>query len=160
MTSETPSTRPTAGCSRWWNILFGLSLAANLVVVGIVAGHRFAEGPPARSVFMQLLPHQFFWELPRDRRQELMQMMRANMGDMEKLRETMMTAGQRLAEALERQPYDPEQMKQALSDVVSSSQSVMARGSEGVSELIGKLTPEERLLLAKAIRERKLFRRP
>jgi hypothetical protein len=137
--------------SRWWSLLLALSLCANLLVAGIAIGHRVWGGPPDRAGYLQLLPRKFFADLPRSRRHELMSVLKDGMGGM---REQADITSLKIADALEKQPYDPALIQQAVTDFATGNQGLATKGSALVTNLAAKLTPEERAQLAAAIRER------
>ncbi len=140
--------------SRWWGALLALSLGLNFLVAGAVIGHRIWGGPPDRAGYLQLLPRKFFADLPRQRRQELLSTLKEGMEGMKGLREQANVASLRIADALEKEPFDPAAVQQAVTDFAIGSQGLATKGSALVTSIVAKLTPEERLQLAAAIRER------
>jgi Heavy-metal resistance len=146
--------------SRWWTVLLAASLCANLLIAGIAIGHRVWGGPPDRAGYLQLLPRKFFADLPRARRHELMSVLRDSMKGMRGLREQADITSLKIADALEKQPYDPAIIQLAVTDFATGSQGLAAKGSALVTDLVAKLTPEERAQLAAAIRERNEQRKP
>jgi Heavy-metal resistance len=140
--------------SKWWTVILAVSLCANLLVAGIVIGHRVWGGPPDRAGYMQLLPRKFFADLPRARRHELMSVLKDSMESMRGLREQADITSLKIADALEKQPYDPALIQQAVTDFATGSQGLAAKGSALVTDIVTKLTPEERAQLAAVIRER------
>jgi uncharacterized membrane protein len=159
MTTEIQPTTPVPRRSRWWNLLFGLSLAVNLAFAGVLIGHRVFGGPQGRGAYMQLLPREFFGGLPHERRRELMTMMKLEMNSLRELRGQADATSLRIADALEKQPFDPALVQQAVSEFATGSQSLAARAPVIVANIVSKLTPEERKQLAKSIRERDLRRK-
>jgi hypothetical protein len=154
---ETNKPQVTQRHSRWWKVVLALSLAANLLVAGIAIGHRVRGGDMGRmggNGYVQLVPRKFFAELPRERRRELMGVFRQDMDGLRGLREQADAASLRIADALEKQPFDAALVRQTVSDFATGGQSLAAKGSVIVSNLIEKLTPEERAQLAAAIRDR------
>ncbi|HET9917759.1 MAG TPA: hypothetical protein VFQ89_11680, partial [Candidatus Binatia bacterium] len=59
-----------------------------------------------------------------------------------------------LADALVAEPYDVEKVKLVVSEFAVQSGKLAARGGDAALDIIGKLSPEERKILAGAIRER------
>jgi hypothetical protein len=140
--------------SRWWSALLALSLAANLLVAGIAIGHRVWGGPPDRGGYLQLLPRKFFADLPRQRRHELMGFMNEGGGGMRDLRDQADITSLQIADALEKLPFDPSAVQRAVSDFATGRQGLAAKGSAIITNLVSKLTPEERAQLAASIRQR------
>jgi uncharacterized membrane protein len=143
--------------SRWWTVLLGLSLMLNLLVGGMVAGRIAVEGRPERLMgasYVQLVPRRFFHDLSRQRRGELMEIVRQNRPDLRGLREANEATSLRLAEALSAAAYDEAAVAKVIADFSTGSESLAARGGAVALEIVRRLTPEERLLLADAIRER------
>ncbi len=143
--------------SRWWTLVLGLSLMANLLVAGVVIGHGFGRGPMERMVgasYIQLIPRKFLSDLPRERRRELMAVVRERTELLRELRSKSNAAPLKLAEVLENVNATPADIKSAIDAFTTGSESLAAGGGAVVLEIVGKLTAEERRSLAAAIRER------
>jgi uncharacterized membrane protein len=161
---QTPDTGPANGGrwlpslrSRWWTVLLGLSLMANLLIGGMIAGRFIADGPPDRLVgasYVQLVPRRFFHDLPRERRRELMELVRGNRIDLRALRQATEQTSLKLADALSAVNYNEADVARAVEEFSSGTESLAARGGTVVLEIVKRLTPEERLALAEAIRAR------
>jgi hypothetical protein len=142
--------------SRWWTVLLVASLGVNLLVAGIVAGRAF-KGPPggfAPQGFGQLVPRKFFDDLPRQRRDELIGVIRDNRDEFKLMRDQAQATALKLADVLEDPNYDPEKAKAVIADFTTGANSLAARGGEVSLALLAKLTAQERILLANEIRER------
>lgn len=76
--TDRPSPKPRSG--RWLRIVFGVSLALNLLVIGLVGGMlvRFG-GPPGASPMSRSAGTVLFRELPQEHRDEMRRDMRALM---------------------------------------------------------------------------------
>lgn len=143
--------------SPWWTVLLGLSLMLNLLVAGVVLGHRFVDGPPDRLIgasYVQLVPRRFLAELPRDRRRELMELVRNNRDSLRQLRGQSEAVGLKLADVLVAEPFDIARVQSTVDEFAASSQGLAAKGGAIVTEMVSRLTPDERELLADAIRDR------
>ena len=145
--------------SRWWTLLLGASLMFNLLVGGLAIGHRFrGDGMGERLMgasFVQLVPRKFFFELPRERRRELLKVVRDESHDFRRLRTGSSETAMRLADVLESPAYSAADMQAAVNAFSVGTESLAARSGTVASKLIGMLTPEERKLLAISIRERR-----
>jgi uncharacterized membrane protein len=145
--------------SRWWSALLVASLALNLLVGGIALGNYFAARSPERLMgasYVQLIPRQFFKELPRERRRELMEIVRSNRGDLRELRKASEETATKLADVLEKDTYTEADATAVINSFATGSESLAAKGGAVVLDILKKLTPEERKALAANIRERSL----
>ena len=167
MSTETPTPVPPVAeprrywlpqlKSRWWTLLLGLSLMVNLLIGGLAIGFRMGDGPVERIAgitYIQLIPRSFLWGLPHERRHELMEIVRSRSEELRDLRMKSQNAPLKLAEALEMETYDPATVRAAVDAFTTGSESLAAGGGNVVIEIVSKLTPEERKLLAASIRER------
>jgi len=148
---------PARARPRWWMALLVVSLAVNLLVAGAVAVRFFAPERFERftgSGYSPLVPRKFLGDLPADRRKELGDLLRRNRaafrGDFAEMRKV----AAQLADALEREPYDEAAAIAAINAHAKIVTDMIGRGAGVTIEVVRKLTPEERMLLAKRIRER------
>lgn len=143
--------------SRWWTALLGASVMLNLLVGGIALGRFYSFGPPDRltgASYVQLIPRRFFHELPRQRRQELMEIVRGNRADLRELRKASEESALKLADVLENDTYTEAEAIAVITGFATGSESLAAKGGAVVLDIIRKLTPEERKMLATSIRQR------
>lgn len=165
--SNTPGTEGATGAekrqwlpvlrSRWWTALLIVSLMANFLVIGLAVGFRFEGGRPERMMgasYIQLIPRDFLRQLPRDRRQELMGSVHEKLRQLRELRASSQASPLLLADALEKPGATDADVKAAVDAFTSGSGSLAAGGGAIVLDVVSKLTPDERKLLAQAIRER------
>ena len=143
--------------SKWWTALLVVSLMANLLIAGAIGG-RFAGGHGMSdgkgSNFVQLIPRKFLYDLDGPRRRELMEMLRNNRDEFKQMRVSANAAALELATALENPNYDSAAVQSVIEKFSTGRESLAAKGSAVVIEIIAKLTPEERKNLAAAIRDR------
>jgi uncharacterized membrane protein len=161
MTDNTsgPAAAPGAPSPRfnWLKALLIGSLALNLLFVGGAATRFFMHGPPERFAGIsqvQLIPRKFFGELDRGRRNELLGIIREFGKEFRGGRKAVRDEAVNLAAALETEPYDPAKVKAVIDAFSERSSALAGKGGEVALTVIGKLTPEERKLLAKHIRLR------
>lgn len=142
--------------SRWWTVLLGLSLMLNLLVGGIIAGARFSEGRDrlVGASYVQLIPRKFFRDISGERRSLLMQIVRDNRDDLRTLRAASESTSLKLAEALEKENFSIDDVRQSVTAFSTGTESLAARGGDVVVKIVSQLTAEERKLLAAAIRDR------
>jgi uncharacterized membrane protein len=146
----------------WCMVLLVVSLAANLLVAGALAVRFFAPERYERftgSGYSPLIPRRFFGDLSAERRKELGDLLRQNRtrfrGDFAEMRKV---AGE-IADALEKDPYDEVAVIDAIRHHAEIAGGMVQRGSDVTIEMVRKLRPEERALLAERIRERAASRR-
>jgi uncharacterized membrane protein len=163
MTDQTTEPKPQGGRwlpqlrSRWWTIVLGLSLMLNLMVGGIVLGGAFGKHRAERMTgasYVQLIPRNFFRSLSRDRRDELMQIVKENRDDLRGLREAYESNSLKLADVLEKDTFSIDDVRGTVTAFSTGTESLAARGGEVVVKIVSQLTPEERKLLAQSIRQR------
>jgi len=156
---QAPSQAPGrfANWPHWTMFLLVVSLAANLVIAG-AAGMRYFY--PERlerwsgASFTQLLPRRFLSDLPEERRREFLDLLKSRRDAFRDARSGMRDVALRFAEALERNPYDEAQVTAAVQDFTKLSNDMVDSGTLVTVQIVQKLTPEERLLLAQAVRDR------
>jgi hypothetical protein len=143
--------------SRWWTALLIASLALNLFIGAAIATRYFTHGGPQRFVgvgYTQLIPRGFFAEMPRDRRKVLLDILRQYRKDFRAEREGTESAAAKLADVLVGEPYDVEKVKLVVGEFAGQSGKLAARGGDAALDIIGRLSPDERKILAEAIRDR------
>jgi uncharacterized membrane protein len=141
----------------WTMFLLVASLALNLLIAGAIGMRYFYPERLERwsgASFTQLLPRRFLSDLPEDRRREFLDMLKSRREVFRESRVGMRDVALRFAEALERNPYDEAQVTQAVQDFTKLSTQMVDSGTEVTLQIVQKLTPEERGLLAKQVRER------
>ena len=147
---------PSQG-SRWWTALLIASLALNLFIGAAIATRFFTHGGPERFIgasYTQLIPRGFFAEMPRDRRRVLLDILLQYRKDFRAEREGTEAVAAKLADALVSEPYDVEKVKLVVSEFASQSGKLAARGGDAALDIIALLSPDERKILAEAIRDR------
>lgn len=143
--------------SRWWTVLLGLSLMANLLVLGLAVGAGFDERRQERIMgasYIQLIPRNFLRQLPRERRDALMDLVHDRLHQLRQLRTTSQASPLKLAEALEKDAATDADIQAAVDAFTTGSGSLAAGGAAVVMDIVKRLSPEERKLLAASIRER------
>ena len=143
--------------SRWWSALLIASLALNLFVGGAVATRILRHDGPERFVgasYTQLIPRRFFAEIDRERRRALLDILKQYRKDFRADREGTEAAAAKLADALLIEPYDVEKVKLVVNEFAGQTGKLAARGGDAALDMIALLTPEERNILAQAIRDR------
>ena len=143
--------------SRWWSALLIASLALNLFFGGAVATRILRHDGPERFVgasYTQLIPRRFFAEIDRERRRALLDILKQYRKDFRADREGTEAAAAKLADALLIEPYDVEKVKLVVNEFAGQTGKLAARGGDAALDMIALLTPEERNILAQAIRDR------
>lgn len=147
---------------RWTGILLVASLVLNCLLGGAIAARWFAEERMERfsgASYTQLIPRRFMADLPGERRRELLGILGGHRKDFREGRGRLKAASIVIANALEAEPFDPEALNRATQDFGGEAFKLITRGSDVTREVVMKLSPEERKLLGKRIRERAEGRR-
>ena len=143
--------------SYWWSTLLIASLALNLFIGGAVTTRFLTRDSPQRFIgasYTQLIPRRFFAEIPVERRKVLLDILRQYRKDFRADREGTETVAAKLADALMNEPYDVEKVKLVVSEFAGQSGKLAARGGDAALDIIALLSPDERKILADAIRDR------
>jgi uncharacterized membrane protein len=143
--------------SRWWTALLIASLAINLFIGGAVATRVLRHDRAERFVgasYTQLIPRRFFTEVPRERRRFLLDILKQYRKDFRSDRDATEAAAAKLANALMVEPYDVEKVKLVINEFAGQTGKLAARGGDAALEIIALLSPDERKILAEAIRNR------
>lgn len=141
----------------WTKFLLIASLAANLLVLGVVGMRYFKPERFERwsgASFSQLLPRAFLSDLPEERRREFLDLLKSRRDAFRQSRADMRDAALRFADALQREPYDAAAAQAAVDDFTRLSTQMVDSGTVVTRQIVEKLTPEERALLAQKVRER------
>jgi uncharacterized membrane protein len=143
--------------SRWWSALLITSLAINLFIGGAVATRVLRHDGSERFVgasYTQLIPRRFFAEIPRERRRVLLDILKQYRKDFSGDRDASEAAAAKLADALVVEPYDVEKVKLVVSEFAGQMGKLASRGGDAALDIIAQLSPDERKILADAIRDR------
>ena len=146
-----------ANWPHWTKFLLVASLAVNLLIAGAVGMRYFYPERMERwsgASFTQLLPRKFMSDLPEERRREFLDLLKSRRDTFRESRADMRDVALRFAEALERNPYDEAQVATAVQDFTKLSTQMVDSGTLVTLQIVQKLTPEERMLLAQHVRER------
>lgn len=155
--STTKSRYWPARGSHWWSVLLIASLALNLFIGGAIATRFLTRDGPQRFIgasYAQLIPRRFFAEIPGDRRKVLLDILRQYRKDFRAEREGTESVAEKLADVLVSEPYDVEKVKLVVSEFAGQSGKLAVRGGDAALDIIGRLSPEERKILAETIRDR------
>ncbi|MEO9168317.1 MAG: periplasmic heavy metal sensor [Aestuariivirga sp.] len=156
VSSIPPFTGGSEKSQLFWRTLLLISLMFNLLVAGILIGQFHFHGQGAKFMgpaYVQYVPGRFFAELPKERRHELAETLRANRQDFQKLRGQSAENAQKLAEALEQENYDPTRVNTLIDTFTTGPESLAAGGGKVLKDFYAVLTPTERKDLAQAIHE-------
>ena len=148
MTTPTPPKKPRL--STGLRIVFGLSLALNLLIVGIVAGFLLRGGPVRDLSAGMQTGRMLYRELPKENREVLRRALRTNVD-----RTVLQSAriGPELNAALRAEPFDPDALIVLLdrqADALRAGQEVMRDQWLGI---VTEMSPEERATYADRLHE-------
>jgi len=141
----------------WLKTLLIASLALNLLLVGGAAARFFMHERPDRITGisqMQLVPRRFFGDLERARRMELLAVFKGFRDEFRGGRKVAREQTAKLAAALEAEPYDQLAVTAVVDGFSKSSSDLIGTGGRAALTFIARLTPKERLLLARHLRLR------
>ena len=143
--------------SKWWQALLVGSLAINLLIGGAVVTRFLTHDGPDRFMgasYAQLIPRRFFAEMPRDRRKVLLDILKRYRDDFRNDRDASEQVAAKLADTIVSEPYDVEKVKLVISEFADKNGKLAAKGGDAAFDILAVLTPDERQLLAKIIRDR------
>ena len=154
MTDTGSSERPRR---RWlWRLLFGASLALNLLIVGIVAGWVASKGPErtpndvdrtARSLGME----PFVRALSPEDKVALVRSARSERAGLSENRRGLQSRLQSLLRAIRAEPFDPEDVRSLLSDQRAAVADRQAIGERLFLERLSQMSAEERASYAERL---------
>jgi len=154
--------RPSGG--GWLKAFLVLSLAANLLVAGTVAGSLWS-GSRAGSRAGGTSPQEislfsFSSTLPPERRRQIRKELRAQQRNLAPLREGIRAARREAAAVLESEPFDASRLRDAFGRIDEAETRLKAAAREVLITTAEKMSPEERKSLGAWWQERKahLFR--
>lgn len=135
----------------WMRILLVLSLAFNLAIIGLVAGHVFGDGPDRRS------PDAGLWRygaaMPEPHRRAMLRAMREDRPNWEGARTGLRESRARLADALVAEPFDPGAVAAVLAAERALLGALAERGGAILVAAVERMTDEERRAYAAALME-------
>ena len=109
--TATVTATASAGRRRLWWIVLIVSLALNLLAIGAVIAHLIAGPPPPERIegysSLQIMPRRFVSDLQGERRDVVVGILRKFRGEFRERRAEMRANTEKIAQALEAEPYDP-----------------------------------------------------
>lgn len=139
---------------RWLFPLLVASLAANLLIVGIVVGAAFSRGDakrpdigPARG----LVGEPFIRALPADQRREMLKEIARDAPKIRKSREKLKARFDAFLAALRADPYDPEAVAKLMQEQRSAALRRQDIGEALLLQRLEAMTTEERAAYADAL---------
>ncbi len=157
MSDTAPTLATPARRINWLVVALVASLAVNLLIAGAAAARWYVSAGPERYTRLtqsQLIPRNFFHDLDRSRRMELLGFLKAQDRQVRDGRRAVKAQVIALADALAAEPYDPERVKSAVEGFTARSEALFVTGSKAAMAVIEQLTSEERKLMAMHLRNR------
>lgn len=139
---------------RGLRIALGISVALNLMVVGLVAGAILRDGGPRERMVRDLDLGPFTEALSPEDRDALRRDFVAQMPEMREMRRSMRAEFKTLLGLLRAEPFDPEAMRQALAGQRARMQERVDLGQELLLQRLAAMTPEARQAFADRLEER------
>ncbi|HRY07131.1 MAG TPA: periplasmic heavy metal sensor [Hyphomicrobiaceae bacterium] len=144
---DTANRGSRSGTPRWVMGLLLVSLMANMIVVGAAAGrmwvHQGGHGWFDRHGHRGGM-RGFLREVAEPRRSELAEMIRANRAGMREERQKVHELRKAVREVMVREPFDKAALVAALGAMNTARQAVADRFAATLSDLLERMTPEER----------------
>jgi uncharacterized membrane protein len=143
-------------------VLLVVSLAFNIATLGAIGTRAFVNERMERLVgpsYTQLVPRRFLTDIPKERREELRGVFRGYREAFRETREGLRAAALGLAAVLETSPTDDAAIISKIEGFSSAGNAIIGEGGRLARDMISKMTPDERKLLGKRIRERAEARR-
>ena len=132
-----------------WGLVASLGL--NLAFAGLIAGAAYKGPPPAPWPGIALL--QYARALPEPFRGDLERSLRDRSRDWKGPREALRGQREALATALSAEPFLPDTVAALLARESELTSELSNRGATLILEQIGRMTPEQRVAYAEALRE-------
>lgn len=139
---------------RWMRIAFGVSLALNLAVVGVLAG-TFARfgGPPSRGPGMISYATPYVRALPRDDQREIFRAVRDQLPKDSNSRQARRALYAAMIEALKAEPFDPAQVETILNRQNTAALAVQSAAHTAWLAHVAAMSPEDRAAYADNVSE-------
>lgn len=143
--------------TRWWlyPLLF-LSLAINLLIVGIVVGWMASPGGPGRADDRSargLLGEPFVKALPNDQKRALLRDMGREARSIRESRETLRARLEAFLQALRADPFDPLAVQALMREQRSAALRRQDIGEKLLLDRLSEMTPEQRDAYAAALEQ-------
>lgn len=142
-----PETPPVVRrAPRWMKILLVVSLALNLLIVGVVVGarfmHPFGPGPVSSSFGLSLV--RFGLSRGGEAREETRKVLSETRPRIDPLRKELRAARRAVADALTADPFDAEKFRTAQARVVELERQVGEQSLDALTTIASKMSVEER----------------
>ncbi|MBC2837094.1 periplasmic heavy metal sensor [Gemmobacter straminiformis] len=135
-------------------IALAVSVALNLLIVGLVAGAVLRDGGPRGRMMGELDFGPFTEALTREDRDALRQAFVERMPDMRDMRRQMRTDFAALLAALRAEPFDPAALREVMANQSSRMQERLQIGQSLMLERLEAMSPEARAAFADRLEER------
>lgn len=143
-----------------WAVVL-VSLALNLFLGGLVAGRWLGGGQPGgfrsaspTDIVMPFNPRQFLRTLPNERKKEIIRLIRSRMGEVRQAFGSVPETRKEIIAALEADPFDPARLEAAFANTRGQFDEAVGSIHQVIQTLAAELTPDERKLMADAIRDK------
>jgi uncharacterized membrane protein len=134
---------------RWVWVLLVVSLAGNLLLIGLIAGAAWFRYQVGGSSLGSGGAFGFIRALPKERRDALRQASREQIAGLRPLWQTVREARREAQRALTAEPFDAAAFLTAQRRVVDSEHAARSAGAQILADAAAKLTPDERRRMAR-----------
>lgn len=155
-----PTDTPPKPPRRWLLPLLFVSLAANLLIIGMVAGAFLSPDGPRRSdsedrrAVRGVLGEPFFQALPRSERREMLRDVIANRDQLREGREALRARVDSFLAALRADSFDRAEVERLLAEQRQAASRRQDFGEGLLLDRLETMTPDERAAYADALEER------
>lgn len=153
--NDLPTARVWSGTPRWAKWLLSISLALNFIVIGLGVGaavrfHQHGHSHGGVATIGKIMR-----ALPDDSRDAAKDLLRAARPDFKALRSERRAAKIAVADAIERNPFDAAAVADAFAALRGKDQITKASTHDVMVKILQVLSPEERAVVAAALRKRR-----
>ena len=148
-----PKRKGRSRAVRWLAAGLVVSVSLNLLIVGFAATRAYSHwgkrwsGQTSIGHVMREGRH-FVWSLPRERRRELMAIVKARRSEFRADKAQVREAVRTFATALKQEPYEVVQVEKALNTLQGEANTMFTKGRGVTLEVIAALSGEERRAFA------------
>lgn len=149
--------------SRWVKILLTISLALNFLIIGAVAAKFFIphnilggngpHGALGRPAALHRAGAHLMWQLPKERRQELFQLVRKHRQNMQSDLNNLAKTRLDLANAIAEQPDNSQELRNKLDAMKSAESKLHDKSSNLTLQFLQSLTASERKSYAEILKK-------
>lgn len=151
MSDQQPTDTAASYVPRGFKVILGLSLALNLIVIGVVVGAGVRGGGPMRGGGMSNYAIPYVMALPKEDRRAIFKSLRGKDGLPD--RGARRALYQDMVSALKAEPFDPAAVQSVLDAQSSANVSVLTAAQVAWTERVTAMSPQKRAEYAGRVEE-------